>query len=163
LGFLQRFRALGAEVDPALQVREVHRLVDYYYQLRSFWRYLAWGIGLVTVSVLLLSSAGIYALMSFTVAQRTREIAIRSALGAAPQRLLLTIFGRVSRQLALGFAVGAILAAGVFQSAEIPPGTGGVVLAAVGILMMGVGLLAASGPARRGLRIQPSEALRADG
>lgn len=162
-GFVGRLRAIGAGVDPAMQVRQAHRLSDYYYQLRSFWRHLAWGIGLLTVSVLLLSSAGMYALMSFTVAQRTREIAIRAALGASPRRLLMSIFGRATRQLAMGVAIGTLLAAGIFQSVELAAAKAGLVLLTVAVLMIGVGLLAASGPARRGLRIQPSDALRADG
>ena len=80
-------------------------LSTFYDDVRSFWRYLAWGIGLVTMSVLLLSAAGIHALMSFTVAQRTREIGIRAALGAHPRRLLLGVFGRALRQLALGVLI----------------------------------------------------------
>lgn len=162
-GFADRFRTIGAEVDPALQLRRVAPLADYYYQARSFWRYLAWGIGLVTVSVLLLSAAGMYALMSFTVAQRTREIAVRAALGADPRRLLLTIFGRVTRQLGTGLALGALLAAVIFQSADVGVSQGATLVLVVASLLTVVGLLAALGPARRGLRIHPSDALRAGG
>jgi len=46
---------------------------------------------LVTASVLLLSAAGVQALMSFTIAQRTREIGIRATLGAPPRQLLFGI------------------------------------------------------------------------
>ena len=67
-GFINRFRAIGAAVDPALQLRDVAPLMDRYQNGRSAWRSVAWAIGLVTASVLLLSAAGIYALMSFTVA-----------------------------------------------------------------------------------------------
>jgi predicted permease len=161
-GLIDRFRTIGAEVDPALQLRRVLPLAEYYYQLRSFWRYLAWGIGLITVSVLLLSAAGMYALMSFTVAQRTREIAIRAALGADSRRLLFSIFGRATRQLALGLAAGSLLAAGIFDAAEVGIRQAAVLVLIVSALMTAVGLLAASGPARRGLRIDPSDALRTD-
>ena len=68
-GFINRVRQIGAEVDPAMQLRGVEPLSVFYKNLRSLWRYLAWGIGLVTASVLLLSAAGIYALMSFTLAR----------------------------------------------------------------------------------------------
>lgn len=161
--FGHRFRTLGAEVDPALQVRRVQPLADYYYQVRSFWRSVAWVIGLMTLSVIVLSAAGMYALMSFTVAQRTREIAIRAALGAAPRRLIAGIFGRATRQLSLGLAVGAVLAWGIFDSVDVGLARAGALVLIVSIFMVAVGLLAASGPARRGLRIQPSDALRADG
>ena len=162
-GFGDRFRALGSEVNPALQVRRVQPLADYYSQVRSFWRSLAWGIGLMTLSVILLSAAGMYALMSFTVAQRTREIAIRAALGAAPRQMLADIFGRATRQLSLGLAVGALLAYGIFDAVDVGLTRAGALVSMVSIFMVAVGLLAARGPARRGLRIQPSDALRADG
>jgi ABC-type antimicrobial peptide transport system permease subunit len=162
-GFIDRFRAIGADVDPALQLRRIVPLSDFYVELRSFWRYLAWGVGLLTISVLLLSAAGIYAMMSFTVAQRTREIAIRTALGAAPHRLLLSIFGRATRQLALGLLVGALLSAGVFQNTDFTIRQATTLTSIVAGIMVAVGLIAALGPARRGLRIQASEALRADG
>ena len=117
----------------------------------------------VTNSVLLLSAAGIYAMMSFTVAQRTREIAIRTALGAAPHRLLLSIFGRATRQLALGLLVGSVLSAGVFQNTDFTASQATTLTLIVAGILVAVGLIAALGPARRGLRIQASEALRADG
>jgi hypothetical protein len=161
-GFIERFREIGAAVDPALQLRRVMPLSEFYDQVRSFWRYLAWGIGLVTTSVLLLSAAGIYALMSFTVAQRTREIGIRSALGAHPRRILLSIFGRAMRQLALGLIVGTLLSGSLFSVTGLSLGRATALLLAVAAIMLVVGLLAAIGPARRSLRIQVTEALRAE-
>jgi predicted permease len=161
-GFPERFRQIGAEVDPALQLRRVRPLADYYAELRSLWRFFGGGIALVTASVLLLSAAGIYALLSFTVAQRTREIGIRAALGAAPNRLLLSIFGRATRQLALGVLLGSLLSGAVLSNINIGITRAAPLLLSVAAIMLIVGLLAAFGPARRGLRIQPSEALRLD-
>ena len=160
--FGDRFRTLGAAVDPSLQLRSVMPLTGFYDQLRSFWTYLAWGVSLLTISVLLLSAAGIYAMMSFTVAQRTREIAIRAALGAAPRRLVMNIFGRAARQLSLGLAAGSLFSAAVFQNTEYTTAQALVLTLAVAGVFVVIGLLAAAGPARRGLRIQASEALKAD-
>jgi len=161
-GFAGRFRRLGAEVDPAMQLRRVGPLSRFYDEQRALWRHLASALALVTASVLLLSAAGIYALMSFTVAQRTREIGIRAALGAAPHRQLLSIFGRVTRQLALGLLLGSLLSGAVFLNADLGFGRATAILLTVAAMMTIVGLLAALGPARRGLRIQASEALRVD-
>ena len=63
----------------------------------------------ITLSVLMLSSAGIYALMSFTVSQRRKEIGIRIALGADWKRIVASIFSRAFLQLAAGAALGAAL------------------------------------------------------
>ncbi len=121
-------------------------------------------VELVTMSTVLLSAAGIYALMAFTVARRRREIGIRSALGAGPRRLLVGILSRAFGQVAIGIAIGIGIAALIDQSLEGGwTGRGAmVVLPGVIALMAVVGLLSAVGPARRALRIQPTEALRSD-
>jgi ABC-type antimicrobial peptide transport system permease subunit len=119
----------------------------------------------MTLSVLLLSAAGIYALMSFTVAQRRREIGIRAALGANPRRIVRSIFARALVQLSLGVAAG-LMTAGLLESLTdggLMDGKGAVVVPAVSALMMLVGLLACIVPARRSLSIQPTEALRDNG
>jgi hypothetical protein len=162
-GFLERFRQVGAEVDPALQVRRIVSLSTFYDQLRAFWRYIAWGAALLTAAVILLSAAGIYALMSFTAAQRTRELGIRAALGASPRRLVIGVFGRAARQLALGLAVGSLLSSTAFLMLGLDLATAAGLLMAVAGIMSLVGLLAAVGPARRGLRISVTEVLRAGG
>ena len=64
----------------------------------------------VNASVLLLSVAGIHAMMSFTVGRRWREIGIRVALGAEARRVLMGILGRASAQIGAGVAAGLTLA-----------------------------------------------------
>ena len=144
------FEIVGVILRPALPVRNI-------------WRSIAWAVGIVTVSVLLLSAAGVQATMSFTIAQRTREIGIRSALGASPRHLLLGIFGRAMRQLGLGVVVGSLLSVGVFLAAGIGVGPATALLLTVAAVMTVVASLAALGPARRSLRIQTIEALRMEG
>lgn len=159
-GFVDRFRAIGAEVDPGLQLRRVVPLTTIYDEVRSFWRYLGAALAGMTATVLLLSAAGIYALMSFTVTQRKREIGIRAALGAAPHRLLFSIFARAVRQLALGLLLGSLLTGLAIAATGLALAEVAMLSFAVASMMLLVGLLAALGPARRGLRIQASEALR---
>ena len=161
-GFIHRFRQIGAEVDPALQLRRAELLVDRYDAGRSAWRSLAWAAALITASVLLLSAAGIYALLSFTVAQRTREIGIRTALGAQPRRVMLDVFGRAGWQVAAGVLIGSILSGAAFVAIGLGFARAAPLLLAVAAIMGLVGLLAALGPARRAVRIQAIEALRAD-
>jgi ABC-type antimicrobial peptide transport system permease subunit len=154
---------MAAAVDPTLQIDEFATL-DAVYRDNAFGDRLgSLTIGAVTLSLLLLSAAGLYSLMSFTVAQRRREIGVRSALGAQPGRLLAGIFRRALGQLAWGAAVGTLIAFLVGRYLPITlmggldiPGS----VAGSAMLMMLIGALAAVGPARRGLRVDPTEALR---
>jgi ABC-type antimicrobial peptide transport system permease subunit len=108
----------------------------------------------------MLSSAGIYALMSFTVSQRRKEIGIRLALGAGQRSIVAAIFSRALGQLAVGAALGVMMAAALESAWGLLRGNGALVLPAVALFMIAVGFLAAAGPTRRGLSIQPTDALR---
>lgn len=163
-GFAPRLREITAAVDPTFQPREVRSLDAALREIQGGLRLAALGIILVTLSVLLLSAAGIHALMGFTVARRRREIGIRAALGARPRRLLASVFRRAAVQLGIGVAAGLVVA-GLVDSAtggELLAGRVSLLLPAVAVFMMAVGLLAALGPARRGLRVEPTEALRSE-
>lgn len=153
-------------VDPTLRLHDVMSLDvvdDAERQFYDFWLTLS---AVLTGLVLVLSWAGIYAVMSFTVSRRTREIGIRVAVGGAASRVLLAILRRPLTQVAMGVALGAavILAvATVFSD----PGTGPsladiglVLLYACGMLV--VCLLACVVPGRRALSVEPTEALRAE-
>ncbi|WP_420125995.1 ABC transporter permease [Longimicrobium sp.] len=160
--FSGRLREMATALDPGVWPHEILPLDRVLRQLQVGLRVAALALALVTLSVLLLSAAGIYALMSFTVMQRRREIGIRTALGADSRRILRSIFSRAAGQLGAGLLVGMVVA-GVLERASgglLIVGNGAVLLPMVAALMMAVGLLAAAGPARRGLRIQPMDALR---
>ena len=160
--FGPRLRAIGVAVDPALQLGQIHSLAEFDRQDQLAVRLVALAIGLVLLSVFLLSAAGVYALSSFTVTQRRREIGIRAALGAHPRQVLRGVFARVARQLALGLVTGIVAAAAIDQvsGGELFGGRAAILLPVFGVLMTLVAVLGAVGPARRGLGIQPSEALR---
>ena len=162
-GFAERLRDVAAGVDPALHVDQIRTLAEIYRDHRFGDNVGAITIGAVTGSVLLLSAAGLYALMAFTVAQRRREIGIRSALGAQPGRLVADVFRRAFWQIGAGSAVGMLAAYFVGRYVPIEqigglsiPGS----LPGAAAFMLLVGVLASLGPARRGLRIDPTEALR---
>jgi ABC-type antimicrobial peptide transport system permease subunit len=108
--------------------------------------------------------AGLYALMSFIVAQRTREIGIRMALGAHPRSIVFRFARRAALQLALGVvlgtAFGAFILENQYQQDRLfhPVKAPAITAVVVGTLL--VGMLACLVPTLRGLRIQPTEAFR---
>ncbi|HET9387463.1 MAG TPA: FtsX-like permease family protein, partial [Gemmatimonadales bacterium] len=129
-------------------------------------RLYGFGVGFVVVAVLLLSTAGVYSMLSFTVSQRTREIGIRTALGASPGRVTADVLSRAFTQLGsgtlLGLAIGYAASAGPFRLSDglFDKGPGLMIGVAAVILLAGLG--ACGTPLRRALRIQPTEALRTD-
>ncbi len=156
-------REIAADLDPTLRLGIVRTLADSNRQERLAARLMGFTVVGLLVSVLLLSAAGIYAMMSFTVTQRRREIGIRAALGAPPREVLRSVFGRAAIQIASGVAVGITIAALLewLTRGAVLDGRGGVLLPAFTVVMTVVALLSALGPARRGLKIDPTETLRA--
>jgi putative ABC transport system permease protein len=156
--FATRLRTIAAEVDPTIRLTDIQtldkvggRVAQANWALTS----VAWIVGFI---VLLLSAMGIHALMSFTVARRTREIGIRAALGARPAEVVHGIFSRAFYQIGAGVLVGSALAAlaGLGTTREV------LLLVAADGIMLVVGLVACSVPVRRALRIDPTEAIRAE-
>jgi putative ABC transport system permease protein len=166
--FAGRLREIAVTLDPMLRLEDVATLEARMNEERELVRLVFLTVVGVTASILLLSAAGIYALMSFTITRRRREIGIRSALGAGPGRVAASVLARAAGQIALGIVVGIGLAAALARligsmSSMMRDLTwvalGGLLLV-VAVFMTAVGLAAALGPARRALRIQPTEALR---
>jgi ABC-type antimicrobial peptide transport system permease subunit len=153
---------VAASVDPDLHLRDI-RSLDEALRKEQWISRLEAGVLLgVTVSVLLLSSAGIYALMSFTVSQRRREIGIRMALGASRRSIVVSVFSRALVQLMGGVVTGAVLGGAIASAsgASLRQGDAPAVMGAVVLVVLGVGMLAALGPTCRSLRVQPTEVLR---
>jgi putative ABC transport system permease protein len=155
-------RALSASVDPDALLLDVSTAEIALRQAQGMMRLIGVSLAVVILSVVLLSSAGIYSLMSFTLARRRREIGIRAALGADRNRILIGIFSRVLAQLGAGAVVGLIAAAGLelILEGDMVRNYRAMLLPLVVLLTMTLGVIAAVGPVRQGLRIQPVEALR---
>ena len=162
-------RAIAATVDPTLRLGEWQRLDHVLEDV-------LWFIGLwvritvvMTAVALLLSLSGIYAVMSFIVARRTREIGVRVALGASRGRVIAAIFRRPLIQVGLGVVGGgALIAIAATIETEMPGLTGDFTLGQFAIVvayatfMLGVCLLACVVPTRRALNIEPTIALRTE-
>ena len=115
---------------------------------------------------LMLGMLGIYGLMSYTVAQRTREIGLRMALGARRSQVARMIAGKALRLTAAGAGLGLVIAYVVARWISsvffgVGPADAGT-LAATCLLLVAAAALATVQPARRAVRIEPAEALKND-
>lgn len=160
--FAPRLREIAVSVDPGLELQQIRTLDEVLQSEQWINRVTAAVFLAVTLSVLVLSSAGIYALMSFTVSQRRREVGIRMALGANASQIVRSIFSRALLQLSSGAGLGALLAIWLDRASqgEAMSGYGTIAIPGVAVAILVVGFLAALGPTRRSLQIQPTEALR---
>ena len=116
----------------------------------------------------MLSTAGIFSIMSFTVSRRTREIGVRVALGADRRRIISAIFLRTLKQVGVGIAAGAVLLSFFIFLFRVNFGYRLVsdhlaLLVAYLPVMAVVCLCACIVPMRRAVGVEPTEALRADG
>jgi putative ABC transport system permease protein len=113
-----------------------------------------------------LAAIGIYGVMAYSVAQRTREIGIRVALGARPSEVMALVLGQSTLITAIGIIAGLAGAAGatrylqgmLFGLTPLDPST----FVAVSILFATVAMLAAYLPARRATKVDPLVALRSE-
>jgi putative ABC transport system permease protein len=159
----ERIRAIGVAVDPTLRFASMRTLGDLLNEEIKGERMAILALVALTLSVVLLSAAGIYALMSFTVTRRHREIGIRMALGAHRGQVVAGILGRAMRQIGIGIAIGVPCTIILGRLAGDTGSFGSpILLLKIGGMMAIVGLIATIGPARRVLRVQPTEALRAE-
>lgn len=156
-------RSAVTSLDHDLAIYEVstmQRVID-----RQTWFYRVFGTFFMTFGVcaLLLAAAGLYGVMSFAVTQRTREMGVRSALGAQGTSLILLVMRRSVVQLVIGLFLGlaiALLASGALQPVLYhvhPRDT--IVFAGVVATLALSSLLASFLPARRVTKIDPVAAL----
>ncbi len=156
-----RLRAIAASVDPGLRLDEIRSLDELAWTVDVPMMIGASAIAGVVCLGLFLSAAGIFSLVSVSVARRTREIGLRSALGASRARLLAGVFSRAVLLVGSGVFVGnLVLMLFVMLSPEVDMADVADALLVTSAVMLSVGLLACIEPARRALRIQPTDALK---
>jgi putative ABC transport system permease protein len=166
-------RSLGPAVeaavhglDPELPVAGMRTLDEVVGRAVSEPRFYALLLGAFALVALLLAALGIFGVMSFTVAQRRREIGIRVALGAHATDVRRMVLRRALGLVALGVGGGLLAALALtrtlgsllFELSPNDPAT----LGAMALLLVLVAALASYLPARRATRIDPLEALRAE-
>ena len=154
-------RQIAARADPLLRVSSVQSLDRVTATALAFINFWVRLTGAVSASALVLALSGLYAAMSFAVSRRTREIAIRVALGSSRGRVVFAILRGPLLRMAIGLVVGCVLALLLGgQIALTPSHVAG--LFGYGLVMCGVCLLACIVPARRAMAVDPIEALKAE-
>ncbi|MGH7719334.1 MAG: FtsX-like permease family protein, partial [Gemmatimonadaceae bacterium] len=153
-------------LDPAVPVYRTRAMTDVVAQAAARTAFTLLLLGIASATALALGAVGIYGVISYVVSLRTREIAVRLALGARPADVL----GMVSRQAvavaATGIVVGVagalamtrVLGALLFGVSPTDPAT----LAAAAALLLIVAVAASWVPARRAAGVNPAQALRAE-
>jgi putative ABC transport system permease protein len=154
------------DVDPGIAVASVETMDEILAQSIGSPRFYATLVAIFAALALVLAAVGIYGVMSYAVTQRTQEIGVRLALGAAERQIFALVVGESLRLAAVGLALG--LAGSIALGKAIAGMLFGVAatdlatFAVTATLLTGVAFLAAYLPARRAMRIDPMEALRVE-
>jgi putative ABC transport system permease protein len=161
---LPAIRAQIAELDPNRPVIDARRMRDVVARSADVARFSSVLLTIFAIAGLVLASAGVYGVMSYSVSSRRREMGIRLALGAHPRDLLRDVLQGGLRLTLLGGAIGLgaawilgdALEIKFFQTAPHDPST----FVGAAIVLLLTAFLACSVPARRAGKVDPIEALR---
>ncbi len=154
------------EIDPSIAIFEIHTMRDRL--ARSLWmrRAESWLFGAFAGMALLMALGGIYSVISYAVARRTREIGIRMALGAGPAQVMRQVLREGMVVVGVGLTLG--LAGAWYATRLMGSILAGVnphdlrVYASVMVVLATAALAANSLPARRAASVDPLEALRSE-
>ncbi|MEM7414332.1 MAG: FtsX-like permease family protein [Gemmatimonadota bacterium] len=166
-GFGAQARATAFSVHPRLLVTGDAVLSERLGNVRRIYAVMGSILTGLGVVILVLSLVAVYALLSFEVTRRTREIGVRVALGAARADVVVPIARRVGSYVVVGGVVGTVFGLGLLWMAREMlvlrfPATGAGTFLTLTGLVLASALLAALVPVRRALGVRPIEALRAD-
>jgi ABC-type antimicrobial peptide transport system permease subunit len=158
---------VGASVKaaaPRMPIARLTPMTDLLAEARGPQQFSATLLAAFAWIAVVLAAAGLWGMIAYTVAQRTRELGIRIALGATPRDVMRMAAGRGFALAAAGVALGLVAAAGLSGVVErllfgVSP-TDRTTFALIGVVFLGVATAASVLPARRALRIDPAEALR---
>ena len=160
--FIPRLRAIATDVDVTLRLMDVMPLKDVLNGEISFHVFWVKLTTIVSAIILVFSLVSIYAVMSFAVSRRTREIGVRVALGGSRWRIVRAVFRQPLYQIGLGLLAGTLLVWVLLGGTDngVPSVKELLALGAYTMLMAVVCLIACVVPTRRALGVQPTEALR---
>ena len=159
-------RALLLSIDPSISFVRASTMQDAIDPQVRPWKLGAAVFTLMGVLALVVAAVGLYSVMSYLVAQRTREIGVRMALGAQARSIVLLVLRNSVSMATVGVAIGLVIVlwAGRFIAPllfETSPRDAGVLLGGAAMLLA-VSVLASAIPALRAKRVNPIEALRSD-
>jgi len=157
-------RREAAAIDPAIVLFDAQSMTEYISASLFGAKIAANLLTLLSGIGLLLAAMGLYGVMAYSVAQRTREFGVRVAMGAKPRDIVQLILRESGTLTITGIAVGLVLAAlsarivasAIYGISPLDPVTYG----AVGLLLVTVALAASYVPARRATKVDPMVALR---
>jgi putative ABC transport system permease protein len=158
-------RSAVREVNPNLAIFNVKTmeqvLADSLWELNLY----RWLIGLFAALALVLAAIGLYGVISYNVTSRTREFALRLALGSEPVGLVRRLLGRAAALTGAGLAAGIVAALAVtpsLRNLSVHLGGDPATYAAIAALLLALALAACVVPAIRVARVNPATALRHD-
>ena len=157
-------RAAVWAVDPALPITHVQTMEKLRGGATAQEQFNLLLVGLFAALALVLAAVGLYGVTAYAVAQRTRELGIRLALGAQPGDVLRIVLGQGARLVAIGLAIGTVASLALTRlMTTLLFGIGTrdpITFGGVFVLLAIVSLLACYIPARRAMRVDPVVALR---
>ena len=163
---MAQIRSAAAAVDPAVPVSEAHPLrerVAYMFQPVRMARMMLTASAMLALG---LCAVGLYGVLAFAVTERTREIGVRIAIGASRRQIVVLVLGDAAVVIAVGLAVGLVLAWNATQlMTSLLFGIAAhdaAAFAAAPIAIVIVACLASYLPTRRAIRVSPLTALRVD-